>query len=404
MEKIVLDNGLKLIYTNTKTDITSFTIAIDGGAIKEREDEIGLSHIVEHMVFKGTQSRSEIDINKECDKIFGFHNAMTNYPYVVYYGTSLSEDFERGLELYSDIILNPTFEEKYFKEEISVICEELKEWSDDVSQHCEDKVLYNGFSKRRIKDLIIGNESLIKKYTIEDVKKYYNKYYHINNMVISVVSSISFEEVIKIVENYFKNGYIKEKEKESILYEKNINNIFYEYKEGINSSKIQYIFSIDELSDREITILRIFNSYFGEGTSSVLYDEIRTKRGLVYDIKGFLKNESGIKLYSISLGTSKENIELAMKLIDDNIKKTVNLKNIFTEEKIQSILKNCKLKRMLGLEKSITLSFNTAIYELMYGDCNLLFDEFEIENITENEILEVINKVLKNPTIQVITG
>ncbi|WP_010292495.1 M16 family metallopeptidase [Clostridium senegalense] len=162
MEKIVLDNGLKLIYTNTKTDITSFTIAIDGGAIKEREDEIGLSHIVEHMVFKGTQSRSEIDINKECDKIFGFHNAMTNYPYVVYYGTSLSEDFERGLELYSDIILNPTFEEKYFKEEISVICEELKEWSDDVSQHCEDKVLYNGFSKRRIKDLIIGNESLIK--------------------------------------------------------------------------------------------------------------------------------------------------------------------------------------------------------------------------------------------------
>ncbi|WP_328284719.1 hypothetical protein [Clostridium senegalense] len=59
---------------------------------------------------------------------------------------------------------------------------------------------------------------------------------------------------------------------------------------------------------------------------------------------------------------------------------------------------------MLGLEKSITLSFNTAIYELMYGDCNLLFDEFEIENITENEILEVINKVLKNPTIQVITG
>ncbi len=67
--------------------------------------------------------------------------------------------------------------------------------------------------------------------------------------------------------------------------------------------------------------MRIFNSYFGEGTSSVLYDEIRTKRGLVYDIKGFLKNESGIKLYSISLGTSKENIELAMKLIDDNIKK-----------------------------------------------------------------------------------
>ena len=83
---------------------------------------------------------------------------MTNYPYVVYYGTTLDEDFEKGFEIYSDILLNPTFPVEGFKEEIEVICAELKEWKDDSNQFCEDSMFYNGFDKRRIKNLIIGTE------------------------------------------------------------------------------------------------------------------------------------------------------------------------------------------------------------------------------------------------------
>lgn len=404
MKKFILDNGIKIIYKKNENNITSFTIAVNAGAIVEDSNEYGISHAVEHMVFKGTKNRTEIEINRECDNIFGFHNAMTNYPYVVYYGTCLNEDFEKGIDIYSDIVLNPNFDEKNFEEEISVICEELKEWKDDTSQYCEDKLFLNGFNNRRIKELIIGNENSIKNFTIKDLKDFYQKHYKSENMTISVVSSLDFDKVVSIIKKYFniESNKNDEIDKKVSLYEENKSGIFVENKDGINSCKIQYVFPIHELNNREIALLRIFNSYFGEGTSSILYDEVRTKKGLVYDINARLKNELGIKLYTINLGTSHENIDTAIEIINKEIEKVKNISNVFDEEKINSIIKTCKLKRILGLEKSITMSFNIATYELMYGDCNILFEEFNIENVTEEEILNVVNKVLKNPSIQII--
>ena len=404
MKKFILDNGIKIIYKKNENNITSFTIAVNAGAIVEDSNEYGISHAVEHMVFKGTKNRTEIEINRECDNIFGFHNAMTNYPYVVYYGTCLNEDFEKGIDVYSDIVLNPSFDEKNFEEEISVICEELKEWKDDTSQYCEDKLFLNGFNNRRIKELIIGNESSIKNFTIKDLKAFYQKHYKSENMIISVVSSLDFDKVVSIIKKYFniESNKNDEIDKKVSLYEENKSGVFVEKKDGINSCKIQYVFPIHELNNREIALLRIFNSYFGEGTSSILYDEIRTKKGLVYDINARLKNELGIKLYTINLGTSHENIDTAIEIINKEIEKVKSISNVFDEEKINSIIKTCKLKRILGLEKSITMSFNMATYELMYGDCNILFEEFNIENVTEEEILNVVNKVLKNPSIQII--
>jgi predicted Zn-dependent peptidase len=127
MEKIILKNGVKLIYKSAENNLASFTIGFNAGANREGNNELGIAHVVEHMLFKGTDSLTEYQINKLCDETFGFCNAMTNYPYAVYYGTTLDEDFEKGLEIYSDILLNPTFPTEGFKEEIDVICAELKE-------------------------------------------------------------------------------------------------------------------------------------------------------------------------------------------------------------------------------------------------------------------------------------
>lgn len=407
MKKVILKNNVKLIYKHIDNNITSFTIGVKAGAIEENEEELGLAHIVEHMVFKGTKSKREDEINQLCDKLFGFNNAMTNYPYVVYYGTCLSEDFKEGFNLYSDIVLNPSFDNSYFKEEIDVICEELKQWSDDLDQYCEDRLLLNSFKKRRIKELIIGKEETIKKFTIDDVKKFYYDHYTPENIVISVASSLTFDEVYNTVNKIFGNfsrNNLSLKESNEYLYEKNIDKIFIEYKKDINSSKIQYIFPIDNLTEREVIILKIFNCYFGEGVSSVLYDEIRTKRGFVYDISSKVKNELGIKLFTITLGTSKEKIEGAIKIINEEIEKVKNIIGIFTKDKINSIIKSCKLKRMLALEKSIAVSFNMAVFEIMYGDYEKLFNEFNVENISEKEIIQVVNKVLINPSIEVITS
>ena len=100
--EFVLENGIKLVYENIKSDITSFCIGFEAGAAME-DSIYGTAHATEHMVYKGTKNLTEAMINKELSSIFAFQNAMTNYPYAIYYGSLLKEDFEKGIKLFQDI-------------------------------------------------------------------------------------------------------------------------------------------------------------------------------------------------------------------------------------------------------------------------------------------------------------
>lgn len=403
MNKYKLENGIRLVYEYREGSLTSFCIGFEAGALKEDGYKLGTAHALEHMLFKGTNSRTEFEINKQCDEIFGFNNAMTNYPYSIYYGTTLSSDFIKGFEIYSDIVLNPIFPEEGFKEEIDVICEELKEWKDDLVQYCEDELLDNSFQRRRIKDLIIGTERSVRSITLKDLKSFYNTFYSPENCVISVVSSLSFKDVLNGVENIFGHWNKNYKKEELNLYENNVPGIFIKEREGINGAKIQYLYPIHDLNERELKALTLFNLSFGEGTSSLLYDVVRTKNGLAYDIGSSIKSEKGIKLFTIALSTSLGNLEAVLKLIDDTIKNVKTKKGFFTKEGIEKNSKIIKLKRELLLEKSIVLCKNLTTCELMYNSAEIFFDEIEeLSKIKENEILEVISKVLVNPSIQVV--
>ena len=405
MKKIIFENGVKLLYKKAENNLTSFTIGFNAGANREGNDELGIAHVVEHMLFKGTASRTEYQINKLCDETFGFCNAMTNYPYAVYYGTTLDEDFEKGFEIYSDILLNPSFPNDGFKEEIDVISTELKEWKDDSNQFCEDSMLYNGFNMRRIKNLIIGTEESIRSITISKIKNFYNQYYTSDNCSVSVISSMSFNIVSDIVEKYLCNFNSKSfnEDTQQIIYEKNNPGIYFQYRDDLQGAKIQYCFPIHDLNDREISALKLFNLVFGEGTSSILYDEIRTKRGLVYDINSKIKNETGIKLFTISLGTSYENVYQTIEIINNQIEEVKKSKGYFEKACLLKLCKSYKLRRMLAIEKSIQTSMNLCVYEIMYGDGSVIFSEFKVmEKINEVEIMKVVNRVLVNATIQVL--
>lgn len=403
MNKHILKNGIRFIYEHREGSLTSFCIGFEAGALMEEGYKLGTAHALEHMLFKGTKSRTEFEINKQCDELFGFNNAMTNYPYSIYYGTTLSSDFVKGFELYSDIILNPTFPDEGFKEEIDVICEELKEWKDDLVQYCEDELLENSFKERRIQNLIIGTEESVRSITLEDLKNFYNAFYSPKNCVISLVTSLALNDVLSTVESIFGQWNKDFNRTEFDFYENNVPGIYVKERDGINGAKIQYIYPIHNLNERELKSLALFNLSFGEGTSSLLYDILRTKNGLVYDISSSIKNEKGIKLLSIALSTSFRNVEEALQLIEDTIEDIKVKKGFFSKDIVEKNSKIIKLKRELTLEKSIILCKNLTTYELMYNSYDKLFDEIEeLSKIEEDEILEVINKVLINPSIQII--
>ncbi|MDU1005510.1 MAG: pitrilysin family protein [Clostridium butyricum] len=405
MKEIILDNNLKLIYKHSESELTSICISLNAGAGIEVE-KIGVAHAVEHMVYKGTKTKSESQINEQLSSIFGFQNAMTNYPYVIYYGTLLNEDLNSGVELFSDIILNPEFDEKGFKEEMEVIKEELDEWDEEIEQFCEDKLFYNIFNKRRIKNPIIGTKESLDNLTVTDLKRFYEENYFPENTSISVITSIDFNSVKEIIDKYFgmwkskvisRNSYVNNIEYEKI----DASKIQITKRQGIKNAKVQMIFPLDKLNFKELNAFRLFNQYFGEGVNSVLFDALRTKNSLVYDVITRISNENYLKMYKITFTTSKENVNKAVELVM-NLIKEINFK-VELEIKLDSLIKSYKLKRLFREEQSIILAKELATYDTMFGDYNIYENELgKIDEITETDILNSAKKVLKNSAVQVV--
>ncbi|MBZ0313255.1 insulinase family protein [Clostridium butyricum] len=405
MKEIILDNNLKLIYKHSESELTSICISLNAGAGIEVE-KMGVAHAVEHMVYKGTKTKSESQINEQLSSIFGFQNAMTNYPYVIYYGTLLNEDLNSGVELFSDIILNPEFDEKGFKEEMEVIKEELDEWDEEIEQFCEDKLFYNIFNKRRIKNPIIGTKESLDNLTVTDLKRFYEENYFPENTSISVITSIDFNSVKEIIDKYFgmwkskvisRNSYINNIEYEKI----DASKIQITKRQGIKNAKVQMIFPLDKLNFKELNAFRLFNQYFGEGVNSVLFDALRTKNSLVYDVITRISNENYIKMYKITFTTSKENVNKAVELVM-NLIKEINLKDGLGI-RLESLIKSYKLKRLFREEQSIILAKELATYDTMFGDYNIYENELgKIDEITETDILNSAKKVLKNSAVQVV--
>ncbi|MHC1721105.1 MAG: M16 family metallopeptidase [Clostridiaceae bacterium] len=405
MRKIILKNGIKLIYEKRDAGISSFCIGFDAGALREDGNFLyGTAHALEHMLYKGTKNRSEGEINQISDEVFGFSNAMTNYPYVIYYGTTLTENLEMGLDLYSDIVTNPDFNVKGFNEEMNIITEELREWVDDPSQLCEDRLFWNSFKKRRIKERIIGSAESIKSINTDHLENFYRRFYHPRNCVVCIVTPKSFEEIIALAEKKFgfwgRTGEIDF----SNSYENNFAGVFVKDKENIEGAKVEYCFTAHNLNREEEKALILLNFHLGESVTSILYDEIRTKRGLAYDISSRYRRENGMKLLTISLGTSKENTAGTMHLINEIINEIVHgQKYELDQARVTRIAQMQKIRRELLIEKSIQLAKELCIYEIMYGSCSEVYSEFDDAGETSLELIkQTAVKVLKVPTVQIL--
>lgn len=405
MKEHIFSNGLKLIYKERESNLTSICISIDAGADME-EGIYGLAHATEHMVYKGTKNRNENRINSDLSKIFGFNNAMTNYPYVIYYGTLLEEDLEEGLEILGDIIINPIFPEKGFDEEIEVIKEELDEWDEELEQFTEDKQFFNTFDKRRIKYPIIGRKEDLEKITLKEIKNFYNSFYFPGNASITIVSEMDFDEVKFRVWKIFKEWEKHENILiQNAIYEDFKEGIYKNIKEGIINSKIQFIFPVDKFSEEEIKGLRIFNELFSNGINSILYTKLRTEEGLIYDVIPKIAHEKSIKLYKITLGTGNKNIEKVIQIVNDAVREIVNIIDRLEEEEIEGLKKAFKLKRLFREEQGIVLAKELATYDTMHKDYKIYLNEdLGLEYITKEYLKELAVKLFSKKSIQIISN
>lgn len=397
----ILPNGIEVIYKKVEGNLTSFCVGFEAGANRENEDEIGVAHALEHMLYKGTKSRSEFQINMELDNLFGFNNAMTNYPYAIYYGTCHNKDFASAVELISDILLNPIFNEDGFQEEMEIIKVESREWKDDLNQYCEDELLYNAFNKKRIKEMIIGNEEHLNKITLNKLKEFYNKYYFGHNCVISVVTSLEWEKIIEEIYKYFKDMPKGLPNRIKVINEE-INEGVYRKQEDIKGAKIQVLFNIENFNKREKEILQIINAYAAMGTSSILYDKIRTKNCLAYEVYSEIKSDKGIGTYKLCLGTDKDKVYKCLDILNEVVEEMFNKANSITKEEINILCNRVNRNKEIQLERSIEVAKRLCYNTLMFNDKNLTYEDCGWKEISRLEIINVLKKLTERKAINIL--
>ena len=403
IKKHFLENGLEILTIKKDTQISSINLGIKVGAMYESLEEKGLSHFVEHMLFKGTETRKNEKLNEELENLGGEYNAYTDYESTVYTISCLSEEIENATNLIADMAINSNFLEEEIEKERGVVLAEIRTSKDDIEDLTFKKVNEIAFDKSSLKYDVTGTEENVKKFTREDIYRFYKKYYTPKNALITLVSSMEHEDALKMIKDNFSNWTGDKVDKPLIIKEDNISKVVTSYKDNIEQSTIIYLYTFYHLSKEDELPLRILNHRLGESSNSLLFREIREKRGLAYDIYTHLDVTKNIKSLYIYTSVADEDIEKALNAIDEIINKVITQKIKIGKRDLELMKKVHKTAVISTLEDSSDLCNYILQQELADDDIFEFINDMEgLNTLNVDRIYNVSKLVLKNPTIHIL--
>lgn len=393
MIKILDILGIKVILNKIDIDRTfSLTLTFKTGSKNERDNERGLSHLLEHMMFTGTKKRTSYEISEEMDFYGAEFNAYTSKEVTAYYFNSLSSKQKETTDIMFDMIVNPVFPEDQLKKEKEIIFEEIN-MSNDETRKVVYEMMYSELFEGNISRNVIGSTESVGSFTRENLIDYYNRRYTRDNLIISISGNFDEEMLISMIKKYFVN--MKETKVDDVYPLNDILNKEVSIKKELNQLNI---YMITKLENNKVDI---FNDYvttiveyiLGDGFSSRLFQEIREKRMLAYSVYSFGISFEELNGLGIYIGTSKnkykEAIETTKKVIE--IIKSEGI----TERELEKT-KNYILSSRASSKDNYKLAFR---YSSMYREYGEIYDDKYIENIlnkitvndVNNKVIEILN-------------
>ena len=403
VKKHKLKNGLEIITIKKDTQISSINIGIKVGALNESISEKGISHYIEHMLFKGTKNRTFQKLNDDLEALGGEYNAYTDFSQTVYSISCLEEELKNGIEILSDMLLNSTFPSEEIEKERGVILAEIRSSKDSVEDFSFKKINEVAFKKSALRYDVAGPDENVKGFTREELINYYNRYYRPNNTLITMVSSLAHEEALNEVSKYFGEWEPREIEKLVVIDEKNRDLKKITTKENIELCTIIYLFTFYNLEKEYELPLRILNHRLGESANSLLFREVRENRGLAYDIYSHLDITQHVKTLYVYTAVDEEDIEAASKAIEQIFRDIKSRKIIIGDTDLNIMKKVHKTAVISTLEDSLELC-NYILSQSLEGEdiFEFLKDMDRLNTITADEIYESAKKVLNKPTIHIL--
>ena len=327
-----LKNGATIILEKNPSKSVAVEVMFKVGSNFEKRSEAGLSHFLEHMLFEGTKKRKDSrEIANEIEKYGGGVNAYTTGDRTAFFIKIISKRFDIALDILSDMIANPVFDEKIIEKEKQVVLKEINMVTDDSRLH--QCILFQKalFERHPARNPTYGAVETVKRFGRKQVAGYYFSHYIPNNMIISVVGNASNAK--EKLEKYFgslKPGKKIERAKVKEPLQKKSKK-FVEKKKTLNSYVVLGYKTVPRIH-KESYVFDVIASILGRGQSGWMFDEIRNKRGLAYQVGVNNENESDYGIFAVYAGLDKKNIEKAKEIMLRQFKRLEKLNENDIEE------------------------------------------------------------------------
>ena len=317
-----LDNNIPvLLYQMKNSPSVSIGFYIKAGTLYEKEYNNGISHMIEHMLFKGTQKLTAYDIASQIDHTGGDINAYTSKECTGIYAKVLPEDCELPIRIISDMIMNSKLDEKEIEKEKSVIIEEIKSYEDSPEEINYDLLSEIIFKGTDYIHPILGTQESVNRISRNEIIQYMDEFYTPDHMVVSIAGEFDVEKVMNALNETI--GQLKTTAERIYISDtiiKNQSGFALKYKE-FEQTHFDFAFWGPYTTDPLFYAAHIVNNIIAGTMSSRLFQKIREQQGLVYSIYSQISNYETAGNLTISLSLSEENVDKAVHEVIDELKK-----------------------------------------------------------------------------------
>ncbi len=390
-----INNKLKVVAKEmAHVESASVIVWIKTGSRYEPERLNGISHLIEHLVFKGSRKRDNaLKISLAIEEIGGKINAFTSEEYTGFYVKVPANYLSLGLDVLSDMIYHPLLREEDLKREKKVVMEEIKRYYDIPEEWVETLLIKAIWGAHPLGRDILGTIESVSKIKKEDIEEFMDTYYAPYNITLSVAGKVVFDEIFRLAEEYFlinKEG----KPSDFIKAEKKIHGEkFIVERRKINQTHLSMAFLSFPRGDERRYALSLLSIILGSGMSSRLFQKLREEKGLVYDISTYPVYFTDTGVFKIGAGIDPERTKEAILGIQDELRK---MKEFDDEKELRKAKEYYKGSFLISLEDSLTQASFVGKWTMLEGrppDINEFIEKTEL--VTTEDIRELAEDIFR---------
>jgi len=317
-----LKNGLKVAASQLPNrDSVAVAIWTKVGSRYETARVSGISHFVEHLLFKGTKNRTTRQIKESIEGLGGVFNAFTGEESTCYFVKILKQHYDLAVEVLADMVLNPIFSPKEINRERTVVLEEIRMYQDQPSQFVHERMSQLLWPNQPLGRFIAGTEETVAKIQRRDFVEFKKKYYHPRNMLMSVCGGVPTEDILRSVQRHFPEKSAGRVSGYKPVIERQRKPRFDFYKKNTEQMHAVMGFHGPSGKSSDRFAFGLLNVILGGNMSSRLFEEVREKRGLSYEIKSSLYTLQDTGSFTISEGVDRKKLALSLRVILKELRK-----------------------------------------------------------------------------------